>query len=150
MKRRCLILFLGMILLIMSAVAVVSAQDIDVSSMDNAQLTALLQQILDKLQQEETPEEASPAEIPSSPAEPQARKFTVWMNKKLMIEALPGYMFDRRVTEEPETEPGPSDPGKKKKDDSKYDPGAHTNGEPCTSDGAHWYFLGGEWRCMYG
>ena len=147
MKRRGLILLIGMILMIMVAASAVSAQDIDISSMDNTQLAALLQQILNKLQQEEDPGTVVPDETPALTAEQQKPKHSIWDNKKLMIEALPSYMFVPKVTEEPET--GPQDPGKPKKE-NKYDPTIHTNGEPCTSDGAHWYFLGGEWRCMYG
>lgn len=141
MKKPTFLIFL--VLITMAAVSAVSAQNIDVSSMDNAQLTALLQQILTRLQQE-----GEPTAAPTAPAEPQTPKFSVWLNKKLMIEALPSYMFVPKTTEEPEPPSGPKDPGKPKED--KYDPTIHTNGEPCTSDGAHWYFLGGEWRCMYG
>ena len=103
----CLILFLIFSILV-SSIASVSAQQIDVDHMNNEQLTTLLLQILDKLQQEETPaadtaSEAKSSETPVPTAtlapvietEPETMSFSVYENKKLTVEALPAYMFIR-------------------------------------------------------
>lgn len=131
MDRKCLFLILIMVpVIIMAFTSSVFAQEIDVDSMDNEQLTVLLLQILNKLQQEGDPEAVTPetpAEATAVPAaDPEAIEeviqITVYDNKKLIIEALPGYMFIRptkepRITvqddEEPNEKPdtGGSEPG---------------------------------------
>ena len=116
----CLLLFLIFAILV-SSIASVSAQQIDVDHMNNEQLTTLLLQILDKLQQEETPaadaaSEAKSSETPVPTAtlapvietEPETMSFSVYENKKLTAEALPAYMFIR-PTQPPKPERGDGD-----------------------------------------
>lgn len=142
-KRSFLPVFL---LFLITLTAVISAygQDIDVSSMDNEQLTVLLQEILSKLDQKgsEKSETAVQTGVSEDPAETAMPKFSIWKNKKLIMEALPSYMFVQKATEEPDTT---NDPGKKKDNTDN-----HYNGEPCTSDGGTWYYYNGEWNCGYG
>ena len=112
-----------------------SAQQIDVDSMDNEQLTTLLLQILDKLQQEETPAadtafEAKSSETPAPTAtlapvietEPETMSFSVYENKKLTAEALPAYMFIR-PTQPPKPERGDGD--------TSESGGTNTSSEDC-------------------
>ena len=109
MKNTAILLFL--LLLISMTFSAVSAQDIDINSMDSAQLTALLQQILIKLQQEEDPAAVLPVNIPFAPEEPQKPAITVWLNKKLMIEALPDYMFIQKAPDKDDESNGSSTSG---------------------------------------
>lgn len=133
----CLILFLSFTILV-SSIASVSAQQIDVDNMNNEQLTALLLQILDKLQQEETPaadtafNEKSPdtpvptaALTPVIESEPEAMIFSVYEDKKLTVEALPAYMFIQ-----------PTQPPKPERDhgrngDTSSSGGTNTSSEDC-------------------
>ena len=114
-KSRFLILF-TVLAMLSFIIASVSAQEIDVDSMDNEQLTALLMQILDKLQQQEGPEKEvqvtpKPAvtEVPSAEPEriEEALQITVYDNKKLIVESLPAYMFIQ-----PTQPPKPDSPSK--------------------------------------
>ncbi len=147
MKKSFFLIIL--IILAMSAGVFVSvwAQDIDVDSMDNEQLTTLLQQILNKLEQteEEDPEETLPSPtatmIPEAKPEPspEAMEFTIYKNKKLTVEALPGYMFVQPTKEGPK-------PGQ------ETQPEHHYFGEPCsrpdvTDRECYWTDWGGEWAC---
>ncbi len=93
-----------------------SAQEIDVDSMDNEQLTALLLQIMDKLQQQDGPEkevqetpEPAVTEVPSAEPEriEEVIQITVYENKKLIVESLPAYMFIQ-----PTQPPEPDSPSK--------------------------------------
>ena len=64
---------------------------------DDAELEALLAAIMQKLQQGEDPEAEKPETpagtmVPVSDMEDEPENST-WKNKKLVIEALPGYMF---------------------------------------------------------
>ena len=105
MKRLSILLFTITVVLMIIYVPI-SAQEIDVDSMNNEQLTTLLLQILNKLQQEEEPEAVTP-ETPAA-ADPEAIdevvQITIYENKKLTVEALPGYMFIQ-PTKEPKPEP---------------------------------------------
>ena len=82
-----------------------SAQDINVDEMDNAQLLMLLQNIMQKLEQED--------QTPAATAIPpltDTRTFQVYLNKKLIIEALPSYYFVNPTAEPEESgEPGKPD-----------------------------------------
>ncbi|MBQ6508157.1 MAG: hypothetical protein IJI07_01665 [Flexilinea sp.] len=178
----------------------VSAQDIDVGGMDNAQLTELLLQIMQKLDQTEEPAEtpkptATPTPVPTNtplpelsddkaelealltaimqklqeePEEPAAApeipavaaavseteaepagdilSFTIYENKKLMIEKLPEYMFIQ-----PTQPPKPDKPEKKdgsnnggKKDRSPEDCEYHCAYEVCPWADNQCYF-----NCYY-
>lgn len=94
MKRISILLFMSMVMFMLSFICV-SAQQIDVDNMNNEQLTTLLLQILDKLQQGETPaadtaSEAKSSETPVPTAtlapvietEPETMSFSVYENKK--------------------------------------------------------------------
>ena len=153
-KPILLILFL-----ILTAAAVsfasVSAQDIDISNMDNAQLLQLLQAIMQKLEasddsaaetiDSDVPSESAAAMIPADDYE--TVKFSIWKNKKLMVEALPGYMFVQQKQDTPEEEP---DPGKNQNPPNlpehyENEPGTDEYGSPC-----HWALYNGKWYCMKG
>ena len=156
----CLILFLTFTILV-SSIASVSAQQIDVENMNNEQLTTLLLQILDKLQQEETPaadtaSEAKSSETPVPTAtlapviepEPEAMGFSVYENKKLTVEALPAYMFIRPTQPpKPEREPGGrqnsgGDNGSKVKSPEECE-------NHCAYDACPWADLVCYWNCYY-
>ena len=110
MRNRRFFLVLSAVLAMFAFLFVsASAQDIDIEGMDNEQLTALLMQILTKLQQEEEPETEisetpAPTAAPVRAADPEAIEeviqITIYENKKLIVEALPGYMFIQ-PTQEP-------------------------------------------------
>lgn len=134
MKRISILFFLSAVMFMLSFICV-SAQEIDVDSMDNEQLTTLLLQILDKLQQEETPaadtvSEAKSSETPVPTAtlapvietEPETMSFSVYENKKLTAEALPAYMFIR-PTQPPKPERGDGD--------TSASGGTNTSSEDC-------------------
>ena len=102
MKKYCFTL----LIVIFSAIFVlsvspVSAQETDIDSMTNEELLLLLQSILQKLDQDETSPETVEPSSPSPTPRPLAenntetgiRLFQVYENKKLIIEALPSYMF---------------------------------------------------------
>ena len=84
--------------------ASVSAQDIDIENMDNAELLALLQAIMQKLEKDGSAEESveeslQPAVIgPAEESAPNSARFEIYINKKLTIEKLPEYMFIRKPT----------------------------------------------------
>ena len=117
MKRKILFPIFFMILtLLMLSPALSSAQDIDLSSMDNAQLIELLQTIIQKLEdskEADDGEEIVPMQETTLTPAAAAGKFQIYENKKLILERLPDYFFDRvQPTEEADIE----DPGRKKED----------------------------------
>lgn len=121
MRKRIVFLISAVILMILTASAAVSAQTgIDLDNMDNAQLMALLQAIMLKLEQNEAA--ADPAEnagelpvptavptavLPDEPV-PAAKRFHVYENKKLIVEALPDSYFIRKDTGEGGEPSGPT------------------------------------------
>jgi hypothetical protein len=112
---------------------------------DRAELEALLTAIMQKLQLEE-PDVVSGkyAGVSVSAGEPEVKaENSIWENKKLIIEALPGYMFIQPTEDEPEnSDVTPSE-----------DKPKHYNNEPDIDEygvDCHWYFVHGEWLCMYG
>ena len=141
-------------LLMISAVSV-CAQDIDISNMDNAELLQLLQVIMQKLEMPDNSaaetidsEDSSGSAAAMIPADDhETMKFSIWKNKKLIVEALPGYMFVQQDQDEPEDEP---DPGKKQKPPN---PPEHYENEPDTDEygsPCHWTLYNGKWYCMKG
>lgn len=128
---------MGLILMIMSVSAAAYAQDIDVSSMTNEELTALLQQILTKLQQQEDPEAVTPAETPGPRAAEETPEFSIWENKKLIIEGLPEYMFIQKSsgnsedTEDTEDTEDSGEPGGPSGPDKTPEPDTHNCPEGC-------------------
>ena len=108
-KSRFLILF-AVWAMLSFIIANVSAQEINVDSMDNEELTALIMQILNKLQQEEDPE-AKITETPDAAGSETVEEdiqIMIYENKKLTVEALPGYMFIHKPSagsEEGSTDP---------------------------------------------
>ncbi len=109
MKKSAFLILFSVLVMLSFSIISVSAQEINVDNLDNEQLTALLLQILGKLQQEEEPEAEpqmtpAPTATPVPAAEPETIeeviRITIYDNKKLMIEALPGYMFIQ-LTQEP-------------------------------------------------
>lgn len=103
-KRYFFLILIAVLSLLFIIAASVSAQDIDVNNMDNAELMALLQAILQKLETDDpqviTAEEPVPAAVPGTPAEPDTDpvSFEIYENKKLTVEALPAYMFIQKPT----------------------------------------------------
>ena len=118
-KSAFLILFSVLVMLFFSIISV-SAQEINVDNLDNEQLTTLLLQILDKLRQEEEPEAetqvtpaptAAPVRAAESETIEEVIQITIYDNKKLIIEALPGYMFIQPTQEPiPEISVGDEEP----------------------------------------
>ncbi len=98
------------IVFLTAAAASVTAQDIDIENMDNAELMALLRAILQKLEEEgsvEMPAEGALQPAVTGPAEesvPESDRFEVYNNKKLTIERLPEYMFIRKPADESESD----------------------------------------------
>ena len=112
-----------LVVLVFTIASVSAQEDIDVDSMDNEQLTTLLLQILNKLQQEEAPavetdpESVKPASeeataVPAADPETIEEIFqiTIYDNKKLIVEALPEYMFIQKPVggSDGSSEPGES------------------------------------------
>ncbi len=121
---------------------------------DRAELEALMMAIMQKLQQEETqgPENV-PTDVPlTDPVptatmipvlEPEPMGFSTYENKKLIVEALPGYIFIQPTKEEPGNSEGTQPENKPE----------HYNNEPDIDEygvNCHWYFVQGKWLCMYG
>ena len=131
MKKRSLFLLM-VVLSAMFAVSVssVSAQDTDIDSMTNEQLLLLMQSILQKLEQGETSvptDETAPSEAAAGPLavnETETGLFEIYENKKLIVEALPSYMFIQ-PTQAPKPEKGPNKPdngGSNNNDDTGFCP----------------------------
>ena len=163
---------LAVLVMLMVSLVSVSAQEIDVNSMDNEQLTALLMQILYMLQQEEEPA-ADPAPeagsqetpVPVIETDPEMMIFSVYDNKKLTVEALPAYMFIQ-PTKPPEPEPQPESGSKPKQDTEPEKGPEHYPGEICDYDSlacdnvggvpvnCHpyrtWELIDGVWMCPAG
>lgn len=100
MKGKTTLLMLFVILAVFTfSFASVSAQDIDLSDMDNAQLIALLQAIMQQLEAEEPAETAEPfpvgTEVPviSVARFSDGKLFKIYENKKLIIERIPDDRF---------------------------------------------------------
>lgn len=110
MKKAFSLLFSVILVLAGISFTSVSAQDFDLSDMDNAQLIALLQVIMQKLETEGTNETAEPlpagTEVPviSVARFSDGKLFQIYGNKKLIIESIPGYMFYQPPEETPEPE----------------------------------------------
>ena len=110
---------------------------------DDAELEALLAAIMQKLQQGEDPEGEKPETsagtmVPVSNMGDEPDN-SIWDNKKLIIEALPGYMFIQ-PTKEPKPEKGT---------ESETN---HYFGEPCfrsdvTDRDCYWVDWGDTWSC---
>ena len=190
-KNLFLILFLAIVMLMASMVSV-SAQNVD--NMSNEELTTLLLQIMQKLEQSEEDAEIPdpiptptpvPTEIPEpelsddraelealltaimqklqleepdvvsekyagvsvSAGEPEVKaENSIWENKKLIIEALPGYMFiqpTRPVQSEPETGPQPDNR-------TEPTPVPGTVCDPNFPDFCFWWPVDGEVVCVCG
>ena len=188
-KNLFLILFLAIVMLMASMVSV-SAQNVD--NMSNEELTTLLLQIMQKLEQSEEDAEIPdpihtatpvPTEIPElsddraelealltvimqklqleepdvvsekyagvsvSAGEPEVKaENSIWENKKLIIEALPGYMFiqpTRPVQSESETGPQPDNR-------TEPTPVPGTVCDPNFPDFCFWWPVDGEVVCVCG
>ena len=169
MKKNIILILLAVLAMVTVSILSVSAQDIDVGSMDNEQLTELLMQILNRLQQEEEPAaetdpEKEAPEVPAAAtegaADPEAIdeviQITIYDNKKLIIESLPAYMFIQPTTPpEPEPKPdqGPQPKQEKQPENKPTNVPEHYNNEPDIDENGvdcHWYFVNGTWLCMYG
>ena len=118
---------------------------------DKEELEALMMMIMQKLQNQESSENELPAPTTMPVSETENEKEnSIWENKKLIIEALPGYMFIQ-PTKEIAPDSGGSSGGSNNGGSSKPTPEPeHYNGEPCTSDGGTWWFFNGQWNCGYG
>ena len=97
-KQKIMLMLLTILAFCMVMTGTAGAQDIDIDNMDNEQLLILLQQIMDKLEQQETAEvtEVPTAEtaVPEA-AEPviELKKFRIYENKKLIIGRMPDSYF---------------------------------------------------------
>ena len=158
-KRSFILILIVLSVMFTLSACPVSAQDTDIDSMTDEQLMLLLQTIMQKLEQGEPDAEAAenggsePAAGPVADREtetvPESRLFRVYENKKLIVEALPEYMFIR-PTEVPRPEKKDEKPAKEgpgKKEDSGG-PEPCRVGEQCVSD--DWYCrweINSEGRC---
>lgn len=115
---------------------------------DRAELEALLTAIMQKLQLEE-PDVVSEkyAGVSVSAGEPEVKaENSIWENKKLIIEALPGYMFiqpTRPVQSESETGPQPDNR-------TEPTPVPGTVCDPNFPDFCFWWPVDGEVVCVCG
>ncbi len=161
MMKKCLLLFLFVGLTAVFSFASVSAQDIDISNMDNTQLLQLLQAVMQKLETTEeseaetigTEENTKPTEamIPADDPEMivEGVQITIYENKKLTVEKLPEYMFIQ-PTQPPKPEKSQPSKDKPSKPD---DPPEHYEGEPCiTPEGfvMGYCFFNNAWHCGCG
>ena len=106
MKRSFILLVIALSMMAVFSVSPVSAQEPDVDSMTNEELLLLLQSIMQKLEQDETPSSEptpGPVAVKDPETEPEVRLFRTYDNKKLIVEALPEYMFIQ-PTEAPKPE----------------------------------------------
>ena len=162
MRNRRFFLVLSAVLAMFAFLFVsASAQDIDIEGMDNEQLTALLMQILTKLQQEEEPEAEisetpAPTAAPVRAAEPETIEeviqITIYDNKKLIVEALPGYMFIQ-PTQEPIPDSNGSQPEHYPGEICNYDSYACdvVDGKPVNCHPYQtWELIDGVWMCPAG
>ena len=99
MRNKLFLLILCAFLFVLTA-GTAGAQDVDVESMDEAQLMQLLQEIMQRLGQEtppaETPTVLTPVIVPTStpaPEEAGAGRVRVYQNKKLIIGSMPDTWF---------------------------------------------------------
>ncbi len=105
--------------------------------MNNEQLLQLLQKIIDRLGSEESGEEKTPGPesesvIPAASRTPGPGRFSIYENGKLIIEALPEYMFIQ-----PENNPDTANqktPGKPSGGGKKSEPET-----PDCGPGCYWY-----------
>ena len=152
MRKKSALLILFIILFMLTVTfSSSSAQDIDLSNMDNAQLMALLQAIMEKLEDSgsgiQDPEQLSASSGQQTEEggnqEAGERKFQIYENKKLILERMPDYMFYQPPTEAPDKEDKNPKPTKTPE---------HYNGEPDIIDGSSctWGFVNGNWYCMKG
>ena len=118
MRKKSALLILFIILFMLTVTfSSSSAQDIDLSNMDNAQLMALLQAIMEKLEDSgsgiQDPEQLSAGSGQQTEEggnqEAGERKFQIYENKKLILERMPDFMFIQNM---PETEEPDKDKGK--------------------------------------
>ena len=162
MRNRRFFLVLSAVLAMFAFLFVsASAQDVDVEGMDNEQLKALLMQILTKLQQEEEPETEisetpAPTAAPVRAADPEAIEeviqITIYENKKLIVEALPGYMFIQ-PTQEPIPDSNGSQPEHYPGEICNYDSYACdvVDGKPVNCHPYQtWELIDGVWMCPAG
>ena len=101
-KRHSFLIIIAVLSMLIFSASFVSAQEIDVETMDNAELMALLQAIMQKLETDGSAEPVSEgtAEEPvvNLTEEPAPARFEIYENKKITVEALPAYMFIQKPT----------------------------------------------------
>ena len=116
-----MLLFLMAVMLVFS-VGTVLAQDVDLDSMDDAQLEELLKSIMQKLdtgdQAEETPEPELP-EIPTPEPTAEAVRFEIYEIKKLTRSRLPDQLFVPKDDGKGDTDKD-KDTGKNKDNDDDH------------------------------
>ena len=102
-KKNIILICIAVMALLTVLTGSISAQDIDVSNMDNAQLLQLLQAIMQKLEEEgaEETDEPLPAgtEVPiiSVARFSDGKLFKIYENKKLIIERIPDDQFIQKT-----------------------------------------------------
>ena len=101
-KKDLFLIIISVLTLFVAPFVSVSAQEIDIENMDNAELLALLQAIMQKLEDDgsaesitEEPEPTASA-IPTAESDPDPVGFEIYETKKLTVEKLPDYMFIRK------------------------------------------------------
>lgn len=108
--KKTVVFWILFLITVLSAVfaGTAAAQDVDVDAMSNEELMVLLQSIMQKLENEMIAEGKDPGTTVTSPSvsagsaaqetEEETEKFSVYDNKKLVLERLPDYMFVRKPT----------------------------------------------------
>lgn len=140
MKKRVFLILIGILALLAVSVCSSFAQEIiDLSGMDKDQLIQLLESVKRKLESggpdapgDDLDPEASAAEVSAiGENDPESvsdiGRFSVYLNKKLLLEPLPDYYFIRPQTGHSgnDDQSDPETPGKKTNsgDDGKSEPG---------------------------
>ncbi|MBR6089992.1 MAG: hypothetical protein IKP86_08665 [Anaerolineaceae bacterium] len=100
MRKKVFLIMIGISVLLAVSVCSSFAQDIDISDMDNAHLTALLQAIMEKLEgtadgSPEAPAAAVPGTADTPEPAAEANGFQIYKNKKLVIGRMPDWYFIR-------------------------------------------------------
>lgn len=124
MRKRIFLIVILILVLTAVSVCTSAAQDIDFSGMDNAQLMQLLQAIMQKLDEESADKSPEAPVVTTGPVREdtpesaaEANHFRIYENKKLVMERIPDWYFNRNVpTEEPPAEETPTDVPKDRDD----------------------------------
>ena len=131
---------------------------------DKAELEALLTAVMQRLQQYQGSTETGTPEETPVPANDTAEAGvnSIWDNKKLLIEALPSYMFIQPTREPARERDGSNTGGSNNGSNNNGDPEVPSiiptkteieeyEGTPCGQDGSgRLHYADGRWYCKFG